>query len=60
MKSNVRLEDRITYLRHAIKVLRSVHFTDEREVNRIVSICDYCEELEALELIISNDKGMMG
>lgn len=45
------INERIEYLKKAIKTLRSVKYTGNDEINRIISICDYEEELEQLEAI---------
>ena len=53
------INERIAWLENAIKVLRKSKFREsEKEVNRIISICDYEDELNSLRKIQKDSRSL--
>lgn len=53
------ITERINYLQKAINTLRSVKFKDHnKEINRIISICEYEDELKALQTIVKSNRSL--
>lgn len=53
------INERIAWLENAIKVLRKTKFREsEKEVNRIISICDYEDELISLRKIQKDNRSL--
>ena len=53
------INERIKWLEKAISTLRNYKAKDHNEeINRIINICDYEEELEALKSIKASNKSL--